>query len=454
MEIVRIDTTALGDRSYLVTDGAVAVVVDPQRDIDRVLAAAGARAVRITHVLETHMHNDYVSGGLALAQVTGASYGVSAAETVGFTRLPLHDGDELATGSLSVTVVATPGHTPHHLSYVIRDGGGTVAAFTGGSLVHGSVGRTDLCGDDATEAMARMQHRSVRALAAALPASTLVMPTHGFGSFCAASATAATGGTLGDERGVNLALVVDDEDAFVPTLVAGFTAYPRYYAHMGPINRHGPAPIDLTPLPRLAAEEVRRRIRRGDWVVDLRQRRSFAAGHVPGTVNVELADPFATYLAWVVPWGAPVTLLAADAGDIAAAQRALARVGIDRPAGAAVGDPSVWASDLTTYRVATFADLARVATAAAVLDVRRDDEWQGGHVRGATHIHLPDVPARVDKVSPAAAEVWVHCAGGFRASIAASLLSRAGHSPVLVDDDWSRAAAAGCDVVMDESVLR
>jgi len=239
-EVVIIETPALGDRSYLIHDGADAVVVDPQRDIGRILATAQARRVRITHVLETHIHNDYVTGGLALASQTGASYVVAESEEVSFDRLAVGDKDQISTGSLTMTVMHTPGHTPGHLSYVLSEtGGDPVAVFTGGSMLYGAVGRTDLIGPDQTEQLTRAQYRSVRRLAAELPDEVAVYPTHGFGSFCSATPTAGTSSTIGTERGVNVALR-SDEAAFVAELIAGLSAYPRYYAHMGPANRPGP----------------------------------------------------------------------------------------------------------------------------------------------------------------------------------------------------------------------
>src|SRR5215469_14408707 len=246
LEVVTIQTPALGDRSYLIHDGAAAVVVDPQRDIGRVLAAAEARRVQITHVLETHIHNDYITGGLALASRTGASYVVAASEEVGFDRLAVRDNDQISSGSVTVTAMHTPGHTPGHLSYVLNETDGEpVAVFTGGSMLYGAVGRTDLISPDQTEPLTRAQYRSVRRLAAELPDEVAVYPTHGFGSFCSATPTVGTSSTIGTERRANLALR-SDEGAFVTELIAGLSAYPRYYAHMGPANRRGPRAPELT----------------------------------------------------------------------------------------------------------------------------------------------------------------------------------------------------------------
>jgi hydroxyacylglutathione hydrolase len=446
-EVVTIETAGLGDRSYLVHDGEHAAVIDPQRDIDRVLAAAEAAAVRITHVLETHIHNDYVTGGLALARAAAAEYVVAAAENVSFGRVPAGDGDRFRAGRLTLTAMATPGHTPGHLSYVLHVNQDTpVAVFTGGSLLYGAVGRTDLISPEQTVALTRAQYRSVRRLAGELPDPVAVYPTHGFGSFCSATPTSGSSSTIGAERTSNVALT-SDEESFVKELLAGLGAYPRYYEHMGAANRRGPAAPDLTSPPAADPAELRRRIRAGEWVVDLRQRRAFAGRHLTGSVSVELGDPFATYLGWTMAWGTPLTLIGDSAGQVARAQRELARIGIDRLAAAATGTTDqLAAGQLSGYPVTDFAGLAASWGQAGrvVLDVRRLDEWQAGHLAGAVHIPFWELERRSGELP--AGEVWVHCASGFRASIAASLLDRAGRRVVHVDDDWERAAHCGLPV--------
>jgi hydroxyacylglutathione hydrolase len=450
-EVVTIETTGLGDRSYLVHDGDHAAVIDPQRDIDRVLAAAESSAVRITHVLETHIHNDYVTGGLALARAAGADYVVAAAEDVSFDRVPAGDGDRFRSGRLTLTAMATPGHTPGHLSYVLHDAESTPAAvFTGGSMLFGAVGRTDLIGSDQTQALTRAQYRSVRRLADELPDPVAVYPTHGFGSFCSATPTSGTSSTIGAERTSNIALL-SDEDNFVKELLAGLVAYPRYYAQMGPANRGGPAAPDLTSPRPADPAELRRRIQAGEWVVDLRQRRAFAGRHLAGSISVELGDRFATYLGWTMAWSTPLTLIGDSAEQVALAQRDLARIGIDQLAAAATGTTEhLAAGRLSSYQVSDFAALAagRGAAGTVVLDVRRPDEWQAGHLAGAVHIPFWELEHRTGEVP--AGQVWVHCASGFRAAIAASLLDRAGRRVVHVDDDWERAAPLGLPVSTED----
>ncbi|MFE8956377.1 rhodanese-like domain-containing protein [Streptomyces althioticus] len=441
----------LGNRSYLAGGAAAAVVIDPPRDIDQVIAAAARRGVRIAYVAETHVHNDYVTGGLELARVTGAAYLVPAAAHVSFARTPVADGDtEDVDAGLVLRAIATPGHTPHHTSYVLEEDGRGVAAFTGGSLLIGTVGRPDLVEPRLTEQLARAQHASAHRLAAELDDDVPVLPTHGFGSFCSSAQADGDASTIGKERTSNDAFTLD-VDTFVQRMLAGLEDVPAYYAHMGPANAAGPAPVDLTPPERADAGEISSRLAAGEWVVDLRSRMAFAEGHVAGSFNFEGEGKLATYLAWLIPWGKPVTLLAETPEQVADAQRELARVGIDRPAAAATGDPAGWVRQgehLVSFPRARFADLAdarRRGDDVVVLDVRRDSERAGGHIDGSVHIPVHALHGRIGEVPDGT--VWVHCAGGMRAAIAASLLDAAGRDVVAVDDGFDAATEAGLSLI-------
>ncbi|MGC4762913.1 MBL fold metallo-hydrolase [Micromonospora sp. DT46] len=457
VEVSVIATSSLGDRSYLASDGTVAIVVDPQRDIDRILYLAGEKGVRVTHVVETHIHNDYVSGGLELARLTGARYLVAADDEVDFDRAPVADGDTVpVSGALRLRVLATPGHTFHHLSYVLDEaddsGWRPVGVFTGGSLLFGTTGRTDLLGGEHAHELAHHQHASARRLADLLPDGAEVWPTHGFGSFCSASQADAPESTIGREKRANPVLRLA-ADEFVTETLAGLDAYPAYYAHMGVANLAGPTPVDLTPVARADAAELRERIAAGQWVVDLRHRKAYATSHLAGTVALGLDGPMSTWLGWLIDWGAPLTLLAETEEQVADAQRELVRIGIDRPAAQATGDPDRWTTGPGQLRELRMADFPALAAARAgdtpaglptpdvVLDVRMTNEWTAGHVEGAVHIPLPDLPGRLAEVP--AGTVWVHCGSGYRATVAASLLANAGREVVVIDDKFGRAGAAG-----------
>ncbi|MEU9398809.1 MBL fold metallo-hydrolase [Streptomyces sp. NPDC048242] len=458
-----LDVTGLGNRSYLAGGDRAAVVVDPPRDIDQVIAAAARRGVRIAYVVETHVHNDYVTGGLELARVTGAAYLVPAGAGVAYPHVAVGDGDRFAVDAgVGLRALATPGHTPHHTAYALEENGAPVAVFTGGSLLTGTVGRPDLVEPRLTEGLARAQYASAHRLAEELPDETVVLPTHGFGSFCSSRRAEGAGSTIGEEKASNEVLL-RDVDTFVADLLAGLDDIPAYYTHMGPANAAGPAPVDLTPPAVADAEEIAARLAAGEWVVDLRNRVAFAEGHVAGSLNFEAEGQLATYLAWLIPWGQPVTLLAASPEQLAAAQRELVRVGIDRPAAAATGEPENWTGErLASFPRATFADLAATATGApaarpeahsgadlrhppaqrpVVLDVRRHSERTAGFVDGSVHIPLHTLPRRLHEVPDG--QVWVHCAGGMRAAIAASLLDAAGREVVAIDDGFDAAGRAG-----------
>ena len=452
LTVLPLDTPGLGDRTYLAHDGDVAIVVDPQRDYDRVLGLAQAAGVRITHVFESHIHNDYVTGGYELAREVGAEYLLNADDPVSFERTGVRDGDVVDVGpNMRVTVLLTPGHTHTHLSFALGDGDEPVAVFTGGSLLYGSTGRPDLLGPDHTRTLAHAQWHSARRLAGELPDRTAVYPTHGFGSFCSATQSSGTASTIGQERLANPALTTDEE-RWVADLLAGLDAFPAYYAHMGPVNSAGPGEPDLSLPSEADPAELRRRIENGEWVVDLRTRTAFAAGHVAGTLNFGLDGQFVTYLGWLIPWGTPVTLLGETAEDVAEAQRELVRIGIDRPAAMATGKPEDWAGGepLRTYRTVTFAELAAEFAAGrqpVVLDVRRDQERAERHIAGSVHIPIHEVLGRLGEVP--AGPVWVHCAGGYRAGVVAALLDAHGIDVVAIDDSFDNAGPAGLHLTPD-----
>ena len=452
LTVVPIETPTLGDRSYLVHDGKVAFVIDPQRDIDRVLDLLAEHGVRLTHVFETHIHNDYVTGGLALAQRTGARYLVNGEDDVSFTRTPVADGQVVEVGErMRVTALATPGHTFSHLSYVLADGQERLAVFSGGSLLYGATGRPDLLGAEHTHDLVHHQHASAHRLADLLPDEAEVYPTHGFGSFCSATQSDATSSTIGREKQANPVLT-QDEQTYVDELLAGLGPWPAYYAHMAPANAVGPSEPDLSAPSVADAAELRGRMEAGEWVVDLRSRTAFAVGHAPGTLNFGLDGGFATYLGWLIAWGTPITLLGENATDVAEAQRELVRIGIDRPAAHATGGPQDWAEgELSSFPTATFADLAQVRhhREILVLDVRRADEHEAARIDGAVNVPLHELWDRLADVP--AGEVWVHCAGGYRASVAASMLDAAGRSLVAIDDSFDNAEKVGLHLVGPEA---
>ncbi|HXF56831.1 MAG TPA: MBL fold metallo-hydrolase, partial [Actinomycetota bacterium] len=360
-------TPGLGNNTYLVVSGDEAALVDPQRDADRFLAAARAREAAVRFVLETHVHNDYVSGALEVRRRAGAEVVAPARGHYEFPVRGVAEGDEVRVGDLRLVALETPGHTPEHVCYVVYEPGShePVAVFTGGSLMVGAAGRTDLLGEELTEELTRAQFRSLRRLAA-LPDHVQVLPTHGAGSFCSAGTPFRERvSTLGEERRRNRALATEDEEAFVRLQLDGLLAYPDYYRFMAPVNRAGPRLLEELPAPApLSPDQVEAAMARGAWVVDGRLRAPFARAHVPGSVNVELVDDFASYVGWVVPWGASLVLVLPEPEEesLQEARTQLLRIGYERLEGYLRGGVEAWAASgrpVASYRLAGLEELCR-----------------------------------------------------------------------------------------------
>jgi hydroxyacylglutathione hydrolase len=443
MDLELILTQGLGNASFLIGAGREAVAVDPPRDAWRVMSAAEARGWRITHVLETHVHNDYLSGALELRSALGTEILAPARGRYAFAHRPMDDNESLDLDMLRLTARATPGHTPEHLSWEIStDGGGTPAAIaTGGSLLVGSAGRTDLLGDDATDELTRAQFRSLRSLAA-LPDDVVVLPTHGAGSFCSVGpADAGRTTTIGRERARNPLLRIDDEDAFRVALLDGLGPYPTYYAEMAPINRAGPVVVGRLPdTPRIGPDALRTAVAARAHVVDGRSRTQFAAGHIPGSLNIELTDSFASYVGWFVPFGAPVVLVLPEPLEESVREAAtdLFRIGYDHIIGVLEGGLDAWVEGggkLGTYPVTTAAaarDEVAGGTPPLLLDVRYPYEWRDdGSVPDAIELSIGDLASRLDTL-PRDAPITVMCKSGSRAAIAASMLDAAGFDVRLI----------------------
>ena len=303
-------TPGLGDNSYLLFSEDEAVIVDPQRDAWRFLEFAESNKLRIRYVLETHVHNDYVSGSLEVRSATGAKVAAPAKGNYKFDHLRMSEGLEVRIGAARIVCWETPGHTFEHVSWIVYEEGqqDPVALFSGGSLLVGGAGRTDLIGKDSTGELTRKQYQSIQRIKT-LPPTLAVLPTHGAGSFCAA------GGerkervtTIAGERKQNHLMNLVSEELFAQEHLANLPAYPVYYAHMAPINRN--EPTILKSLPQIQSIPVSGIGKSSSWIVDMRNRKNFAAAHIPGSINIELDESFATYAGWIVPFGAPIILIA------------------------------------------------------------------------------------------------------------------------------------------------
>lgn len=430
-------TPGLGDNSYLLTSGGEAALIDPQRDAWRFLEAAERLKSSVRYVFETHVHNDYISGACETRAATGADIVAPARGGYAFDLLAAEEGSEFRLGALRIAAIETPGHTPEHIAWLVYEDGSDapVALFSGGSLMVGSAGRTDLLGPDHTDGLTRSQFETMRRLSQ-LPDSLQVLPTHGAGSFCAASSPAMTRvTTIGEERLRNPALSEADEQRFMRQQLSGLMAYPAYYPHMAPINRTGPGILRGQPqAPSLMPEDVAGHSSKGAWVIDLRNRIEFARKHIPGSLNVELNGSFGTYVGWLLPFDAPIVLVLPEPGEHAMMHDAvlqLARIGFDRVEGFLEGGIDAWESSGRPVQSYGLCDIDAVCHAVIadeepyLLDVRQDNEWDGGHVPDSQHIFIGDLPGRISEV-PHDRTIWVACASGYRAAMAASLLAREG----------------------------
>ncbi|MGB8360370.1 MAG: MBL fold metallo-hydrolase [Acidimicrobiia bacterium] len=415
-------TEGLGDTTHVLIYDGLAIVVDPQRDIDRFEKVLDASGADLRLVLETHVHNDYVSGGRDLARKTGAELVMPAAAAPVFRHRPAFHHEDIDLGELMVRPIHTPGHTPEHTSYLMIVDGVERFLFSGGSLLVGSAGRSDLLGMDRADTLARLQYGSVNRLAR-LPDPVELYPTHGAGSFCTTAGAGSLSSTIGEERLTNPVLAYEDEEAFVDGQLGALVPYPSYYAHMARINLTGldEPRLDIPDLGEIPADVT---------VVDARPQRDYAAGHLPGSLGVELRDSFGTWIGWITEHDTPIVLIMNEDQDVGEAVRQLVRIGYDDIRG--VVRPSTL--DLTeSYQLVdlvSFGDAA--ADGAQILDVRAPDEWSQGVIDDSVLSYVPDVAAATPAGLRADSPVWLICETGFRAGIAASILQNRGFDPVVL----------------------
>jgi glyoxylase-like metal-dependent hydrolase (beta-lactamase superfamily II)/rhodanese-related sulfurtransferase len=433
----------LGNSSYLLDLGdGRALIIDPARDPRTYLDAARRRGLAIAYTAETHLHADFVSGSRELA-AQGAQVLAPAAGGTGYPHRGLSDGEEADLGGVTLRALATPGHTPEHLSYLLLDGTRPQALFSGGSLLVGAVARTDLIAPERTEELARALWRSLHDQVLSLPGDLPVYPTHGAGSFCSAPAGADRVTTIGREKRDNPLLGAPDEDSFVALLLGGLGSYPPYFRRLREVNRRGPAVYGLDPpaLASLAASDVRWAMGDGAVLVDARPVESYAAGHVPGSLSIPMRDQFATWLGWLVEDGRPIVFALAPGQDRAQVVRQAHKVGYECLAGELAGGTEAWqAAGFPLHRIR----LVQAAEAAgAVLDIRQTAEFAAGHLPGARNIELGSLATML----PEREALTLMCGHGERAMTGASILAAAHYEDLAVavggPADWAAAAGAG-----------
>lgn len=447
----------LGNSSYLIgsEETGQAVAIDPQRDVDRYVQVAEGLGLRLTHALETHLHADFVSGARELAARAGVTIGASAESELAFDHLPLKEEDRIELGDLVISALATPGHTPEHVSYTIAkaDGGQPEAIFSGGSLIVGGAARTDLLGHDLTEPLARRLYHTIHHKLLHLPDEVAVYPTHGAGSFCAAPSTAERTTTIGRERQWNPLVRARSEEAFVAQALSGLPSYPTYYKYMRPVNQQGPRVLGGIPvLEPLSPETVQQQMARGIAVVDTRTPHEFAAGHIPGAYGIPLGAPLITWAGWVVPFGTPIILIADTSAAQEEAVRQLIRIGYDDLRGYLEGGMVAWEAaglPLSQVPIVPAEELRRQlerGDGPTVLDVRMDAEWQAGHLPGAIHIEAGRLP-NGDLPLPKDGSMVVHCGHADRSTVGISVLERRGYrNLMLLAGGFSAWEVAGYEV--------
>ncbi|HIK94947.1 MAG TPA: MBL fold metallo-hydrolase [Planctomycetes bacterium] len=432
--------------SYIVGDEKTkeAAVIDPTRDVDELIEIAKREGLHIKHVLETHVHADFVSGSREMKDrlrdgVTIHASGLGGADwTPPYADHVVQDGDEVVMGSVRLKAVHTPGHTLEHVSWALFDDSRSTDTpwllFTGDFAFGGDVGRPDLLGEEARKELAHQLYQSVFGKLTPLPDFTEIFPGHGAGSLCGKAIGSRASSTLGYERRFNAALVEKPEEEWIGDLMDQMPLSPPYFARMKRVNKEGPKIIgrELPGQRRWSARQIHERTCENCLIVDVRLKESFAAAHIPGAINIPFGSTLPTWAGWVLPYGRPMLIVVDDPAQMPEVTTHLLRVGFDDIQGYLEGGMDGWQTSgyematLTTMPVHSVPD--RVADV-TVLDVRTEKEWNAGHVEGAIHIHGGKLQENFELV-PRAKPVVVICGSGYRGSIAASFLKREGYEDV------------------------
>ena len=442
IETVKIES--LGNTTYVIgsEESGLGAVIDPVRDVDHYTAIAEKHGVRVKYALETHVHNDFISGARELATQTGCEVGASASGGLLYPSLRLQENDELDLGEFQLRVLHTPGHTPEHISLLVIEQGRPSAIFTGGALMPGGAARVDLLGQRIAPFLARWLHHTIHEKLLRLPDDVKVYPTHGGGSFCSASPQSSSGlpTSVGEERQHNPFVMRPEEADFVKFALTGLGSYPVYYKHMADINRRGPDVLGGIPrLASLTPLSVRHRLEEGSVLVDARPQKLFNQGHIPDGFSVPFGDNFATWVGWVVPWLSPLVFLSADTSHHEAMVRQLIRIGYDRLNGCLAGGLEAWkearlptesVKEIGLEQLKTYNEQAE----GLIVDVRQRSEFRSGHIKGSLNIELGELTEHLDGL-PRELPIVAVCASGMRATIAGSILRRDGRDNVQVVDE-------------------
>lgn len=444
MKIERFEDPGLAQYSYLIASKGQAVVIDPRRDIDVYMDYADSNHLKITHILETHIHADYASGAVELAEATGAELWLSGHDEdedyrYNFPHDQFRDGEELMAGNARIVALHTPGHTPEHLSFLVYDQhrcGYPLALLSGDLLFVGSLGRPDLLGEGAQRQLAAQLYDSIHRKIATLPDGVEIHPAHGAGSLCGAGMADRPQSTLGYERSCNIFMAGRSRDEFAETILATLPPFPDYYRRMKRINAEGPKRLHGIPGgKKLPPAEFRALMESPEAVViDLRRPEAYGGAHIPGAFNIGAGPNLSMWASWVVPYDRPILLVGDNAVNLEEARRALIRVGLDDVVGYLDGGMASWIEagfeQAHVPQISVGELYKERGRRPLVLDVRSDSEWSAGHIEGAVHIPAGDLPKRASELIPGS-PIHVICGSGYRSSIAAGVLRRAGFENVV-----------------------
>ena len=459
MESVTIEHFFLGclaHASYLIGSEGVAAVIDPQRDVDIYIDAARQKGLTIQHVIETHLHADFVSGHQELAERTGAAIHLGKGSGATFPHHDVGDGDSIQFGNCRLDFLETPGHTMESVCIAMTDLSEPWhprAVFTGDTLFVGDVGRPDLSGDHTPQELAALLYQSLHEKLLKLPDATEIFPAHGAGSLCGRQMSSERSSTIGKERRTNYALQAPNADEFIHLLTDSLPPRPEYFGRDVELNRHGAASLDHLPHPvPMHAPDVLRLQSEGATVLDTRPAMEFAVAHVPGSLHIALSGQFASWAARILGLDRQIILVGEDPDHLRESQLRLARVGIEDVRANLDGGVAGWIRSgyeldyIPQITVAEFAELReREGDHIAVLDVREPGEVDAGAIENSVRIPLGQLAARTGELDQSKLFV-VHCKGGYRSSIATSILRRAGFREIANltggYDAWKAAAAA------------
>jgi hydroxyacylglutathione hydrolase len=427
----------LGNSAYLIGSHHTkkGILIDPLRDVDQYLQAASERGIQLTHVLDTHLHADFVSGNREIAHQTGAVIGASAEAKVGFDHEPLTEESVIDLGAFQMRVMTTPGHTPEHISFLIveSDAKTPSALFSGGALIVGGAARTDLLTPELTHPLARQLYHTIHDKLLKLPNELEVFPTHGAGSYCIAPASKERTTTIGRERTSNSLAQARSEEEFVRRALDGLPSYPTYYKYMRAINQRGAKVLGGVPvLKPLSASEVKAMMDEGGVVLDVRHGRAFGAGHIPNSYGIRVDAPLTTWAGWLIPFGSRIVLVAESTDQIVAATRQLIRIGYDELVGRLEGGIETWAREYPVETIESMdaKELRERLSEVMLIDVRQRSEWDEGHIPGATHFEggraaWEELPFPHDR------PLAIQCSSGNRSMSVSSVLRRRGYRNVI-----------------------